>query len=178
MRIGRKLSSKNFRAPSSSSGMAAPRALANLLQRRRDRRQIAAAAALDFEGAAARQEGREGRGVIVAVPAVEIGPVDRFVLRIGKFDRLALLRCGTANSCNRDREPNEQTTADKRRQRAASSASLPGFGRDHFPVGIARGNVAREGPHVGDVGDLSALPSITAPARRAWRKPAWRRSGR
>src|SRR5207237_9424405 len=31
--------------------------------------------------------------------------------------------------------------------------SLPGFGRDQLPVGIARGDVAREGPHVGDLGD-------------------------
>jgi hypothetical protein len=38
-----------------------------------------------------------------------------------------------------------------------SSASLFGFGRDYFPVGIARGDVAREGPHLRDVGDLFGI---------------------
>ena len=31
---------------------------------------------------------------------------------------------------------------------------MSGFRRDHFPVGIARGDVARERPDIGDVGDL------------------------
>src|SRR5208282_6883505 len=37
---------------------------------------------------------------------------------------------------------------------ALTWASLPGFGCDDFPVRIARGNVACERPHVGDVGNL------------------------
>ena len=37
---------------------------------------------------------------------------------------------------------------------ASGHGSLPGFGRDQLPVGIARRDIAREGPHVGHVGDL------------------------
>src|SRR5580698_2726972 len=61
------------------NGLARP--FANVFQRGWDRCQFAAAALLDVERTATRQEGSEGRSMIVAVPAVEIGPVDRFVLR-------------------------------------------------------------------------------------------------
>ncbi len=67
------------------------RAFANLLQRGRNRGQFAAAMLLGFKRAAARQEGRESRGVIVADPAVDIRPVDGLVLRVRKFDRLRRL---------------------------------------------------------------------------------------
>src|SRR3569833_4246612 len=30
---------------------------------------------------------------------------------------------------------------------------MPGFGRDQFPVRVARRHIARERPHIGDVGD-------------------------
>ena len=40
---------------------------------------------------------------------------------------------------------------------ASVPTSLPGFGGDQFPVGIARADVAREGPDVGDVGHLVGI---------------------
>src|ERR1044072_7977615 len=40
------------------------------------------------------------------------------------------------------------------RLRDTLRASLPGFGGDQLPVGIARRKVAREGPHIGHVRDL------------------------
>src|SRR5665647_2467718 len=44
-----------------------------------------------------------------------------------------------------------------KRECGAAMRSLPGFGSDQFPVRIARRHVAREGPHVGDVGDLLGI---------------------
>src|SRR5271170_4377678 len=48
-----------------------------------------AAALLDIERPAARKIGRKGRFMIVVVPAGKTTPIDRLVLGVRKFDRLA-----------------------------------------------------------------------------------------
>ena len=47
--------------------------------------------------------------------------------------------------------------------RGPGQGSLSGFGRHKLPVGIARGQIARKGPHVGDLGNFvgAALHNIT-----------------
>ena len=152
MRSGRKLSSKNLRAPSSSSGTAA---------NGRARRRLCSASVIaarrpgrrsPFSAPAALEKSRKSGGVIVVRPAVELRPVDRLILSVGKFDRLALGACGAAAEARRDRCSGRARCREPTTRRHCPS--LPGFGRDNLPVGIARRNVAREGPHVGDVGDL------------------------
>ena len=73
MRSGRKLSSKNFRAPSSSSGMAATARSQTALSASAITVQPRRGLPIAVQRAAASEERGKGRGVIVAGPAVEVG---------------------------------------------------------------------------------------------------------
>src|ERR1700733_14875014 len=87
MRSGRKLSSKNLRAPSSSRRNGAH---ADSPERVRDRRRLRRLLVSAIEGAAAFEKRGECGGVIVGRPTVDIAPIDRLILRLRPFDRLTL----------------------------------------------------------------------------------------
>ena len=96
-------------------------------------------------------------------------PAHRCAMRLGRCRRRPMRRTecamlpatvhGCADAARAPSLGDSGTSGQWRRTggHSADHASLPGFGRDELPVGVARGHVAREGPHVGDVGDLVGI---------------------
>ena len=163
MRSGRKLSSKNLRAPSSSSGTAATArsqtALSASLISVQSRRWLPIA----VQRAATIEKDGKRRGVIVARPAVEIRPLDRLILRIGEFDRPLARRyaAGAAMPATPTTRWRRGATLDTRRHRAYCPASVA----TTFQLGsreeMSRAKVQTSVTSV----TFSALPSITLPDR-------------
>ena len=96
------------------------RAGANILQRGGNRSQFAGAARFGFERAATGQVSGKGGGVIVVGPAVDVRPFDRFVLRIGKCDRLF-----AAGGTGRGAEPRQQNDQRKTAKIPAPTIQAP-----------------------------------------------------
>src|SRR5215469_16999823 len=70
------------------------RVLANVLQRSRDRGQIPNRLPTPvLQRPAAAKKSSKGGSVIVGGPALEIAPLDRLILGIGKYQRTALREC-------------------------------------------------------------------------------------
>ncbi len=91
--------------------------LANFLERQGNRAKITVPIMLGVQCAAARQERSESRGMIVVVPAVQIRPVDRFVLRVAEDNGRILLRGRRRRQSGKPCEQNKQSEAPKRRRR-------------------------------------------------------------
>ncbi len=94
---------------------------AHRLERVGDRRRLGRLPA-GIQRAAAFEKGGKRGGVIVIRPAVEVRPVDRLVLRVGKFDRLELAR--SAPPCAIPATPRQMATRSKARPHAAMSFTV------------------------------------------------------
>src|SRR5262249_19593244 len=119
------------------------RAPADLPERVVDRPVVVGALGV-AKGLAARPERRERGEVIVGGPAVDITPFERLELAVRELQRLV----AWLGAC-RNREPQRgcgdasEEDAQTHRHRVPPRL-LPGFGGDELPIGIARGEVARE----------------------------------
>jgi len=67
-------------------------------------RRLAAGPPLAVQRPAAREKSRESGGVVIIRPTVELRPVDRLVLSVGKFDRLALGAAGRRHAGETDQQ--------------------------------------------------------------------------
>src|SRR5262249_32718122 len=104
----------------------------------------------------------KGRSVVVACPAVDVRPIDRFVLRIPEFDWLCRgVRHDRRFAAKTDKERQQTERPTPRRHRRYCPASVA----TTFQLG-SREETSRANVHTSVTSvTLSALPSITVPLR-------------
>src|SRR6202034_659527 len=105
---------------------------------------------------------REGGGMIVAGPAIEISPFDRLILRVRKFDRAGF---GKAHHTDRRGKSEDQDAKTQRPARRCHRRQCPASVATTFQFG-SREEMSRAKVHTSVTSvTLSALPSTTAPLR-------------
>ena len=168
MRTGRKFCSKKRARLAGLLRLGVDRLLADLEQRADTSAGLSRDCRALQDRLAALQEGREGGGVIVVGPAVDLGPGDRLILRVGQLQRIA------APSAARPTLATPRST--ERSSRAMPiRANLDGRApacRRHCPASVATSfqlgsreltSRAKVQTSVTSV-TLSGLPSITSPS--------------
>src|ERR1700741_2196527 len=149
------------------------RVFANVFQRDGDRSQIPNRLATPvLQRPAAAKKSGEGGGVIVAGPAFQLAPLDRFILRVGKYQRTVLREC---RRLERKENDHCRDSAENRKNQTVENQAwrpTPPHCEHHCPVSVAmtfqlgsREDTSRAKVQTSVTSvTLSGLPSITAPA--------------